>query len=112
MLGKSGNPFLATIGLRVEPGPRGSGIRVDLAIKVESIPLYVFRSVESFHDSLRSTVHDSLRQGLYGWQVVDCVVTLVECGYTAPGTKASDIRYLTPLVLFANPLCVKTPVLR
>ena len=89
VLGKSGNPFLAAIGLRVEPGPWGSGIRVDLGHQGGVDTSYVFRSVESFHDSLRSTVHDSLRQGLYGSQVVDCVVTLVECGYTAPGTKAS-----------------------
>jgi ribosomal protection tetracycline resistance protein len=44
-------------------------------------------------------VQDVLRQGIYGWQVVDCHVTMTHSGYTAPATTAKDFRLLTPLVV-------------
>ncbi len=101
VLGKGGNPFLATIGIKVEPAPSGSGVQVNVDVKVDSLPFYVYKSVDEFHDSFRAIVRNALRQGLYGWEVIDCLVTLIESDYTPPGTNASDIRYLTPLVLFA-----------
>ena len=88
------NLFWATVGLRVEPGPPGSGIDYRLAVELGSLPL-------SFHTAIEETVHSTLRQGLYGWQVGDCVVTLTECGFAPPLTAAGDFRKLTPLVLMA-----------
>jgi len=93
------NPFLATVGLRVEPGPPDSGIEFRLEVPVESMPLYVYKSVDVFRDALTEHVRETLRQGLRGWQVLDCVVTLTDCDYQAPGTTAGDYRKLVPLVL-------------
>jgi ribosomal protection tetracycline resistance protein len=97
-------PFLAAIGLRIEPGAPGSGVRFDLEVKVGSIPLHVYKTVEAFHEAVERTVLDTLRQGIYGWEVTDCTVTMTDCDYQAPprrwpGTAASDFRLLTPLVL-------------
>ncbi|MDP9301515.1 MAG: GTP-binding protein, partial [Actinomycetota bacterium] len=95
------NPFLATVGLRIEPGEPGSGIEFRLEAPLETIPLFVYRSVEAFHAAMEDTVRDTLRAGLRGWEVIDCVVTLTQSGYQSPGTGRRDFRYLTPLVVMS-----------
>lgn len=100
-LGKGGNPFLATVGLRVEPAPEGAGVELRLEVEVGSIPLFVYKSVEEFQRAMEDTVGNTLRQGLHGWQVVDCTVTLTACGYVSPSSTARDFRLLTPLVLMS-----------
>jgi ribosomal protection tetracycline resistance protein len=97
-------PFLATIGLRIEPASPDSGVRFGLDVKVGSIPTHVYKTVEAFHEAMERTVLESLRQGIYGWEVTDCTVTMTDCDYQSPprrwpGTTASDFRLLTPLVL-------------
>ena len=95
----SSNPFLATLGLRVEPAPVGSGIDLKLDVDVRLLPLYVYKTVDTFKRQMVEYVRETLREGLYGWDVTDCLVTLIDCGYRAPGTTAADFRKLTPLVL-------------
>jgi ribosomal protection tetracycline resistance protein len=100
------HPFLATVGIAIAPRPPGSGVRFDLDVPVTTIPIHVFNSVDAFRDVMRRTVHDTLHQGLRGWEVVDCHVTMTDCDYQAPprkwpGTTLSDYRLLTPLVLMA-----------
>jgi ribosomal protection tetracycline resistance protein len=56
---------------------------------------------------MERAVLDTLRQGIYGWEVTDCTVTMIDCDYQAPprrwpGTAASDFRLLTPLVLMRS----------
>jgi ribosomal protection tetracycline resistance protein len=99
------NPFLATVGLRLEPGPIGSGVVYELDPQVPgTLPHAFFRAIDA-------TVHETLRQGLRGWQVTDCVVTLTHTGYfprqshahqgfaKSMSSTGSDFRNLTPLVL-------------
>jgi ribosomal protection tetracycline resistance protein len=77
-------PFLAAIGLRIEPSAPGSGVQFGLDVKVGSIPLHVYKTVEAFHEAMERTVLETLRQGIYGWEVTDCSVTMTECDYQAP----------------------------
>jgi ribosomal protection tetracycline resistance protein len=105
-IGREPNPFLGTVGLRVEPGPVGGGVEFRLAIELGSMPLAFLKAIEE-------TVRETLRQGLHGWDVVDCVVTLTHGGYWARqshahgvfdksmSSTAGDFRNLTPLVLMA-----------
>jgi ribosomal protection tetracycline resistance protein len=100
LMDQEGNPFRATVGLRVEPAV--SGVRFGLEIELGSLPLAFVRAVEE-------TVHQTLRQGLYGWEVIDCAVTMTHSGYVPPppygwskaSSSARDFRHLTPLVLMA-----------
>jgi ribosomal protection tetracycline resistance protein len=101
LLGKGENRFLATVGLRVEPAPIGSGIAFRLDLEVGTIPMYVYKSVDAFRDAVESTVRKTLEQGLYGWQVADCVVTMTHSDYRAPGTGVGDFKWLVPLVLMS-----------
>ncbi|MEA5365841.1 translation factor GTPase family protein [Amycolatopsis sp., V23-08] len=83
--------FFATVGLRVEPG---SGVTFGRSVELGSLPL-------AFHKAIEETVHGTLEQGLYGWEVLDCAVTLTHTAYFSPISAAGDFRKMTPLVLRA-----------
>ncbi|WP_328778725.1 TetM/TetW/TetO/TetS family tetracycline resistance ribosomal protection protein [Streptomyces canus] len=101
---KDANPFLATVGLRVDPAPVGSGVAFRLEVELGAMPYAFFKAVE---DTVRETLH----QGLEGWQVTDCSVTMTHSGYwprqshahqgfdKSMSTTGADFRGLTPLVL-------------
>ncbi len=102
------NPFQATIGLRVEPGPPGSGIEFRTRIEPQAMPLYVYRNAETFANYMGQYVRRTLHEGLFGWRVTDCVVTMTDCGYSVadgppskrgPTSTPADFRNLTPMVL-------------
>lgn len=101
------NPFLATIGLRIEPAPINSGVQFRLAVEVRgTMPPAFFTAVEE-------TVYETLHQGNCGWQVADCTVTMTHSGYAPRQSHAhqgfdkgmsstgADFRALTPLVLMS-----------
>ncbi|OZM78614.1 translation factor GTPase family protein [Pseudonocardia sp. MH-G8] len=100
------NPFLATVGLQVQPAPAGTGVRFRLGVELGSMPSAFFTAVE---ESVRTT----LQEGLHGWQVLDCTVTMTRSGYCARqshahgtfdksmSSTARDFRQLTPLVLMS-----------
>jgi len=94
----STNPFRATLALRVEPAPPGSGVLVTLDVDPRLVPLYIFRTPEAFATHMEAFVREALTEGLAGWEVTDCVVTVNDCGYGAPATTAADFRRLTELV--------------
>ena len=102
------NPFRATIGFRVAPGPVGSGIDFRSEVDAQTAPLYVYKTLDSFTEHMAAYVRQTLREGLAGWPVTDCVVTMNRCMYSVPDgppsrrgplSTAADFRKLTPLVL-------------
>jgi ribosomal protection tetracycline resistance protein len=106
IIAKEPNPFLATVGLRVDPAAVDSGVQFRLEVELGSMPFSFMRAVEE-------TVRETLLQGIYGWQVTDCTVTLTHSGYwprqshshgtfdSSMSSTAGDFRHLTPLVLMA-----------
>lgn len=84
------NPFVAAVGLRIEPGARLSGITYHR--ELGSLPPAFYRAIEE-------TIYDTLLEGLHGWTVQDCVVTLTRVAYSSVASTAGDFRKLTPLVL-------------
>jgi ribosomal protection tetracycline resistance protein len=102
------NPYNATMGLRIQPAPEDSGLEFRLDVDTRSVPLFVYKTRESFRMQMERYVGDALREGLNGWRVVDCVVTMTRCAYSiadgppslrGPTSTAADFRKLTPLVL-------------
>jgi ribosomal protection tetracycline resistance protein len=101
---KDPNPFLATVGLRVEPDPVNAGVTFELEVELGSMPYAFIKAVEE-------TVHETLEQGLHGWQIPDARVAMTHSGYSARqshahavfdksmSSTAGDFRLLTPLVL-------------
>ncbi|MFG2478950.1 GTP-binding protein [Streptomyces fagopyri] len=102
--GKDPNPFLATVGLRIDPAPAGSGVEFRLEVELGAMPYAFFKAVED-------TVRETLTQGIHGWQVTDCTVTMTHSGYSPRQSHAhqgfdksmsstgADFRGLTPLVV-------------
>ncbi|RAX40025.1 elongation factor G [Rhizobium tropici] len=86
------NPFLATVGLRVEPRPEGTGNSFALEVDVGQMPASFYRAVEE-------ATFETLKEGFFGWQVIDCHVAMTTARQSSPATTAVDFRKLTPLVL-------------
>src|SRR6185437_8059633 len=99
----SDNPIPATLGLRIEPGKQGSGLafRLDADLDVKLVPMQIFNTVQQFETQMARIVADALEEGVHGWRLIDCVATLVDCGYRRSGSTMSDFRRLAPLVLAA-----------
>jgi ribosomal protection tetracycline resistance protein len=95
----STNPFRATLALRVEPLPPGTGVQFDAEVEIRLVPLYIFHTAEQFYAQMDSFVREALNEGLHGWQVTDCRVTMTDCGYGAPVTSTSDFRLLTQMLI-------------
>jgi ribosomal protection tetracycline resistance protein len=103
-MGDEANPFLATVGLRVEPAAAGAGVEFRIEAELGSMPHAFFRAVED-------TVRETLRQGVHGWEVTDCTVAMTHSGYLGKhglghqyfnksmSSTGEDFRGLTPLVL-------------
>jgi ribosomal protection tetracycline resistance protein len=98
------NPFLATVGLRIEPAPVGAGVGFDLEVERGSMPAAFFTAVED-------TARAALGEGLAGWPVPDAKVIMTRSGYAPRQSHAharfdksmsstgSDFRLLTALVI-------------
>jgi ribosomal protection tetracycline resistance protein len=102
------NPYNGTVGFRIEPAPDGSGVAFQLDVDHRSIPLFVYGTAEKFAASVHRYVRDALGEGLFGWRVTDCLVTMTDCVYSSwdgppstrgPRSTAADFRKLTPLVV-------------
>jgi ribosomal protection tetracycline resistance protein len=88
-VGAADNPFVATVGFLIEPGPTGSGVTYKYTPGI--LPSAFSRAVEE-------TARATLTQGLYGWEVTDSVLTLSHTTWPT-GSTVGDFRNLVPLVL-------------
>jgi ribosomal protection tetracycline resistance protein len=103
---QDGNEFLATIGLRVEPAPVGSGVAFDLECERGSMP-------PAFFDATEDTVRRELARGPLRWPIPDARVVMTHSGYAprqshmhqkfnkAMSSTGADFRGLAPRVLAA-----------
>lgn len=82
----------------------GSGVTFRLEVELGAMPFAFFTGVEQ-------AVRTTLLQGVHGWDVIDCVVSMTHSGYyprqshmhgsfdASMSSTAGDFRNLTPLVL-------------
>ncbi len=104
LIGADTNPYLATVGLRVEAAPVGTGVDFGLEVELGSMPPAFFTAVEW-------SVRDSLRRGNHGWEIPDARVRLTRTGYWARqshmhavfdksmSSTAGDFRDLTRVLM-------------
>lgn len=105
-IGLDANPYLATIGLRVEPLPVGRGVVFAPGIERGKLPA-------AFVAATEEGARAGLRHGLSGWAVTDIRITMTESAYLprqsamhqkfnkAMSSIAADFRRLAPVVLHA-----------
>jgi ribosomal protection tetracycline resistance protein len=102
------NPFPATLALRIEPAGDGGGETFRLEVEATTLPLYTYKTAETFREHMDEYVGLATQKGPHGWRVVDWVVTLTELEYAGsdgppskrgPLAKPSEFRDLTALVL-------------
>ncbi len=100
------NPYLATVGLRVEAATVGHGVEFSPGIEPGNLP-------PAFVAATEEGVRSALRQGRHGWAVTDCMVTMTKSGYwprqshahqkfsKAMSSVGADFRNLAPVVVMA-----------
>jgi ribosomal protection tetracycline resistance protein len=104
------HPYSATVGLHIEPAAADAGVQFRLDVDPRLVPLYIYKTRDRFVGAMTQYCLHTLQEGLFGWQVTDCVVTMTDCGYyvgdgqpkpvsPTPRTTAADFRKLTPIVL-------------
>ena len=105
-IGVEDNPYLATIGLRIEATLAGDGVEFRPAGHAGRLPA-------SFLTATEEGVRAALQQGLHGWPVTDCVVSMTASGYNprqshahqkfnkAMSSVGADFRLLAQVVVMA-----------
>jgi len=86
------NLFIATLGISLKPGIQGSGIVFDIGIGRGHLPV-------AFQKAIEESVNKTLKQGLYCFEVIDCMVQVTDAGYDSVATDGGDFRGLTPILL-------------
>ncbi len=85
------NLFCATVGIRIEPIDE-DGFDYQQASEWGVMP-------HAFHSAIEDGVYITMQQGLYGWDVIGCRVTVFAADQYAPLSTAADFRNLSPIVL-------------
>ena len=104
VIGENGNPYLAGLGLRVQPAAENSGVAFSPGIERGRLPVAFIAATEE-------GVRKALRTGRFGWEVTDFGVTMTRSQYwprqsrphekfnKSISTVANDFRHLAPVVL-------------
>jgi ribosomal protection tetracycline resistance protein len=85
-------PCWAIVDLAIAPLPRGSGLKFSSEVKAEDILVCYQHHVET-------SVGETLKQGLYGWETVDLSVRLVGGQYHVFHTHPMDFFLATPIAV-------------
>jgi ribosomal protection tetracycline resistance protein len=91
-IGDPDNPWLAGVGFRISPAPVGTGLDYRSEVEYGALP-------KAFHTAIEETTRLWLGAGLYGWEVIDCRVDVIQASWSSPTTVAADFRQLVPVVL-------------
>lgn len=87
-----GNPFYATVGLKVEPAKLGSGVEFVSQVPTGHLP-------QTFQNGIIDGINHYKTQGLKGWELNDIKICLVDGDYCSVNSTPADFRNLTPMVL-------------
>ena len=86
------SPYYATLKMKVEPLPRGSGFIYESAFTTD----FIF---PRFQNEVEETVPLAIKEGVLGWEVTDVKVTLIGGRSIQLATKPSDFRAVTPIAV-------------
>ncbi|MGM1045346.1 MAG: GTP-binding protein [Bacillota bacterium] len=102
-------PCWAVLRFDMEPLPRGSGLEYSSIVRNENL-------LQSYQNEVARRVPEALRQGLFGWEVTDLKITLVEGEHHVWHTHPLDFVIATPMAvmngLAASGTILLEPMLR
>ncbi|WP_379146964.1 GTP-binding protein [Paenibacillus sp. sgz500992] len=83
-------PCWAILRFLIEPGPPGSGLVYESLVRSSDL-------LPQYQNETARRVPEALQQGLYGWEVTDLKVTLVEGNHHVWHTHPLDFAVATPM---------------
>lgn len=83
-------PCWAVLRFKIEPGERGSGLVYSSEVRTETI-------LARYQNQVEQALPTALEQGLYGWEVTDLKVTLIDGEYHVEHTHPLDFVVATPM---------------
>jgi len=85
-------PCWAILRFQIEPGPLGSGLVYHTQVRTEDLLM-------SYQNEVARRVPEALLQGMYGWEVTDLQVTLIEGQHHVWHTHPLDFVVATPMAI-------------
>lgn len=89
---KGDNLHHATVGLRVEPLPLGSGFQYETQVSFGDLQ-------RTFQNGVQDGVEAAVRIGPKGWELTDLKVTFVQSAFNSVDSTPADFRRVAPEVL-------------
>lgn len=83
-------PCWAILRFRMEPLPRGAGLEYSAQVRSDDL-------AAQYQNEVARRVPEALQQGLYGWEVVDVRITLIEGQHHVWHTHPLDFVVATPM---------------
>ncbi|XMB86788.1 TetM/TetW/TetO/TetS family tetracycline resistance ribosomal protection protein [Mycoplasmatota bacterium WC44] len=88
---KENHPFPAEVELQIEPLPVGSGLKYKSNVSFGYI-------LKPFQNAVRDAVYETAKEGMFGWEVTDALVSFNSAYFDSVTSTPSDFRKLTPIV--------------
>jgi ribosomal protection tetracycline resistance protein len=85
-------PCWAVVRLKIEPGKLGSGLEYNSVVSNNDIFL-------RYQNHIKTSVQETLKQGIYGWEVTDLKVTLIGGEHHILHTHPMDFFVATPVAV-------------
>jgi len=85
-------PCWAILKLKMEPAERGSGVSYHSEVSVNDV-------AAKYQKEIEQTIDKALVQGIKGWQVTDCKITLVEGEDHNIHSRSGDFIIATPMAI-------------
>lgn len=98
------NIYAATVQLKVEALERGAGIVYESKVTAGFL-------LKTFLRAIEEAVYDTCKYGLYGWELTDTKITLMDGEYDSVNSTPADFRNVTPMVLMEAVDNAKTKLL-
>lgn len=97
-------PCWAIVKYRLEPLPRGSGVKYYSEVSVDQIKLKYQREIEA-------SIDEALKQGIKGWEVTDLKITLVDGSDHVLHSRPGNFKLATNIALMQGQMGTDTKLL-
>ena len=91
-VGKASYTVFSAIGIEVKPLPSGTGVVYNSKFSTD----YLHKKYQSQAEKL---IKHYIRQGLYGWEITDAEISLIDGRFNSAGSNPSHFNIIVPIAL-------------